>query len=336
MERITGYSIGTISRAFNQNYPINPTTRDLILSKAKEIGYSPHAGARNLTQGKTHRWGLLLPHLHNPRFSELMDYLDMEARQRDTLLLLGLSRYDASMEAKLALHWASGEADGMIADACIDSSVFEQLHRRKFPIVFLFAAPSARFNVVTTDTASCFTQLMERFIEAGHRRIGFVNHAYPARFRHPAEDAYRRVSAQHGIAPDESLVFFGSRDYLAGPEAWAHWRRAKNRPTAVLCRNDLIACTFIKAAQADGCRIPRDLSVTGSDDVSVAALCDLTTIRTDPEAIAREAFALLERPYTRRGEVRSVPSVLVERDSIGPVPARAAAETALETSPALR
>jgi len=35
-------SVSTISRAFNDKYDIRKETRDLILAKAKEMGYSPN------------------------------------------------------------------------------------------------------------------------------------------------------------------------------------------------------------------------------------------------------------------------------------------------------
>jgi DNA-binding LacI/PurR family transcriptional regulator len=321
MERVTGFSIGTISRAFNQTLPIKAETRNFILQKAKEMGYSPNSVARNLTQGRTNRWGLLLPHLYNPRFSEFMDHLDIEARKRHSLLLLGLSRYDADIGTKLAQHWASGETDGIIADGCVDATVFEQLHRSRFPIVFLYAAPGAQFNVVSTDTSAGFVELMQKLIAAGHQRIGFINHAFPTRLNHPAQQAYEQVLREHHLPIEEKLMFFGTRDYTAGAEAWAYWRQTRSNPTAVLCRNDEIACHYIKSAQAEGFHAPRDFSIVGSDDTYAAALCDLTTLRTDPALMASEAFALLERPYSRTGEMRLIPATIVERHSIGPRPA---------------
>lgn len=320
LERITGFSTGTISRAFNQSTRISADTRDLILKKAREIGYAPHSGARSLIQGRTRRWGLLLPNLLNPRYAEIMDRLDLEARRRSTLLLLGLSRYDASIEAELALHWASGETDGIISDACVDSAVFEQLRNRKFPLVFLFGRPSTAFDEVSIDFAGCCVELLRRCVQLGHRRLGYVSPQFPHSRLHNSYRSYTTVCKEAGLPLNEAHQFFGTIDYSAGAEAWACWKNQPDRPTAVLCFNDAVACGLIQAASADGCRVPQDMSIIGSDDIPAASFYNLTTIRVDPMEIAREVFELLTRPRSRAGESRLVSASIVERNSIAEPP----------------
>lgn len=77
--KYTGISRGTISRAFNDQPGINPGTWEKILKAAKEIGYIPHSGARLMKSGSIRRWGLLLPHLQNPYYSEIVEALNRQA-----------------------------------------------------------------------------------------------------------------------------------------------------------------------------------------------------------------------------------------------------------------
>jgi LacI family transcriptional regulator len=322
LARLTGISTSTISRAFNRSPEnrINPETKEKILRKAREIGYSPHSGARAMIQGRTGRWGLLLPHLDNPRYVQIMDQLDRQAHARSGRLLLGLSRFNPAVEAELALHWGSGETDGIIADSCIDPKVFEQLRRRRFPLVFLYGRPSPRFNMVTIRAAEAFVELMRKMFQAGHRRIGFLSWQFPAARLHAAFRAYRQVLREEGLAEDPNLIFFGSEDYRAGGEAWQRWRKLKSRPTAVLCFNDVIAISLIEAAENDGCRLPGDLSVTGADDIAMAARYRLTTIQADVGEMARQVFELLEQ-IPSLGEKRFVKGVPIYRGSIGAIQA---------------
>lgn len=320
LERITGFSTGTISRAFNQSTKIKVQTRDLILQKAQEIGYAPHSGARAMIQGRTRRWGLLLPHMQNPRYAELMDHFDIEARRRSTMLLLGLSRYDAKVEAELALHWASGEVDGIISDSCIDTAVFEQLRRRRFPMVFLYGCPSMEFDMVHVDVMEPCMEFMQKLVALGHRRIAYVSLDHPGLRELNSFVAYQKVLKEHHIPIDESLIHFGSNDATAGTEAWNLWSQLPKRPTAVVCFNDNVAGHVIQSALASGCRVPEDLSVVGADDIPAAACFNLTTIRTNVADMAREVFSLLDRPYSRTGEQRVVSGTLIERGSVGPAP----------------
>jgi DNA-binding LacI/PurR family transcriptional regulator len=318
---LMGVSPGTISRAFNanRNNRINPATRERILRKAREIGYFPNEGARAIIRGKTNRWGLLLPNLFNPRYVELTNHLDLEARKRSTILLLGLAREDIETEEHLVTQWASGEVDGIIADASVHSQVFESLRKRAFPLVYLFGRKSPDFDVVGVDMADNFELLMERMIAAGHRRIGYIGVAFPDRRIMPCYRGYSKILGVHSLPLDESLIHFGKHDYTAGEEAWLRWRNLAHRPTAVLCFNDLIACNLIDKVRREGLQVPDDLSVTGCDDVGAAATYGLTTIRADPAEIAREVFVLLEGRHETPGLVRDVKSTIVDRGSIGPV-----------------
>jgi LacI family transcriptional regulator len=187
-------------------------------------------------------------------------------------------------------------------------------------MVFLFSAPSSDYNLVTTDPTECSIKLMEMFIQAGHRRIGYISQDFPNIRLHSSHVAYQKVLASHKIPYDESLVYFGTSDYESGPQAWRQWRSNPRRPTAVLCFNDITACGLIQSAQNDGYRVPHDLSVAGSDDIPTASFLNLTTIRTNPADIAREVFSLLEHPANQPPETRLVPATIVERSSIGPVP----------------
>lgn len=321
LSTMMGLSPGTISRAFNANQAnrINPETRERILRKAREIGYYPNAGARAIIRGKTNRWGLLLPHLYNPRFVELVDHLDLEARKRSTILLLGLARADIETEESLVTQWASGEVDGIIADASVDSHVFDSLRKRNFPIVYLFGRKSPHFDMVDVGGGDNFEILMEQMVAAGHRRIGYAGIDVPDCRIMPCHVAYRKVLKAHGIPLDESLIHFAECDYAAGEEAWNRWRDLPLRPTAVMCFNDLVACNLIDRVRREGLRIPEDLSVAGSDDVIAAAAYGLTTVRADPAEIAQEVFTLLEGRHEKRGLVRHVKSMIVDRGSIGTV-----------------
>lgn len=58
-------SISTISRAFNDKYDIHPDTKNMILEKAKEMGYSPNPIAQRLTQHKSSLIGVVVPEFVN-------------------------------------------------------------------------------------------------------------------------------------------------------------------------------------------------------------------------------------------------------------------------------
>ncbi len=93
-----------------------------------------------------------------------------------------------------------------------------------------------------------------------------------------------------------------------------------DRPTAVLCGNDLQALGVYEAARQAGIRIPQDLSVIGFDGTTTALWCGppMTTVcqpfREIGAAAARLLLALIagEQPTQTRIEL---PTTLVVRAS---------------------
>jgi LacI family transcriptional regulator len=67
------------------------------------------------------------------------------------------------------------------------------------------------------------------------------------------------------------------------------------RPSAVLCSNDLTAMGVISEASNRGFLIPKDLSVVGFDDIHLAqfSVPPLTTIQMSQATLAEYAFRTL-------------------------------------------
>lgn len=323
----TGVSRGTISRAFNNQAGINAATREKVMKAAREIGYTPHNGARMLKLSRTRRWGLLLPYLHNPHYPEIVEALSHEARKRNTTLLLGLSNYEAEHESQIIRQWVSGETDGIILDQGHyhkNAQLFSQLAKRGVPVLFLHGQhgqPIPDFDFICYNLRENMLLLLNHLAALGHERIGYVGQNFPhcrntIRFRAYAD--FHRANARE---IDENMIYFGDEDAAqCGINAWRAWLQMEKRPTAVVCFDDVIACGLIHAARSSGHVIPDDLSVAGVDDIAEAIRLGLTTIRTDRAATARGILDLLEKrledPH-RPPEIKMIPSSLVIRGSIG-------------------
>ncbi len=70
--KVLNYSVSTISRAFNDKYDIRKETRDLILAKAKEMGYSPNPIAKSLLKQCSNQIGVVVPEFINSFFPEVI------------------------------------------------------------------------------------------------------------------------------------------------------------------------------------------------------------------------------------------------------------------------
>ncbi|MGG7609560.1 substrate-binding domain-containing protein, partial [Streptomyces sp. ZG43] len=97
------------------------------------------------------------------------------------------------------------------------------------------------------------------------------------------------------------------------------------RPTALVCDDDLLAAGACKAARRLGVRVPGELSVTGFDDLTLATAVEpeLTTVTLPAEEFgARGMTALLTAVDGGSPADEELPVTLTVRGSTGPAPAR--------------
>jgi LacI family transcriptional regulator, repressor for deo operon, udp, cdd, tsx, nupC, and nupG len=65
------------------------------------------------------------------------------------------------------------------------------------------------------------------------------------------------------------------------------------RPTAVFAESDEMAFGALRAIRRAGLRVPEDVAVIGFDDHAMAELMDLSTVRHEPMAQARDVTSRL-------------------------------------------
>jgi LacI family transcriptional regulator/LacI family repressor for deo operon, udp, cdd, tsx, nupC, and nupG len=114
----------------------------------------------------------------------------------------------------------------------------------------------------------------------GHRRIGFVgDHPTNEYGFTSSEDrrlGFRAVLGNAGVEPVERSGPHGRDEAEALAESLL---RLPDPPSAIFAASDLQAIGVLKAAERLGLRVPEDLAVIGFDDVDLAEIVGLTTIR---------------------------------------------------------
>ena len=94
------------------------------------------------------------------------------------------------------------------------------------------------------------------------------------------------------------------------------------RPTAIICGNDVLAAGAMLAIREAGLAVPRDVSVTGFDDIELARLLDppLTTVHVPHRRMGQCAAELLLEMCAGASGAAGVElsAELVERRSLAP------------------
>ena len=312
-----GVSAATVSNVFNRPDRVSAELRDRVLAAAERQGYAgPDPAARQLSRGRTDTLGLL--------FTGELSYAFKDPAAVAFLEGLSSSCQTAELNLLIISAESTSHRSGAVGNAIVDGFVvysvgeddphLRQILDRQLPTVVV-DSPRHLPGVdwVGPDDRAGARALGEVLVRMGHRRIGAIA-AGPGSgsFSGPADAL---LTGSGGAVHQDRVQ--GLRDALAvaGVTDLPVELRPANtlehgisachalldrRPdlTAVCALMDVMALGALTPPRPAGCRCPRDLTVTGYDDIPRAAAAGLTTVSqplVDKGRIAGELY-LSRRP----------------------------------------
>jgi len=327
-------SFMTVSRVVNNHPSVRPATRARVLRAIRALGYYPNAAARALSSSRSRNVGFIFPRrdylLVAPFCVELCVEVESRLRQRGYHLFLG-SMAEERESGDLYTLFKEGKVDGLIVFAPPrDDPGIGQLAAERLPFVVVHGRSGrTAFSWVDSDNTQGTSLLLGHLFGLGHRRIGFVTGNLSEVNSQDRLRSYRREMRARGFEVERELVEEGDWTLEGGQAGLERLMSLRRPPTAICFSNDQMAIGALRAAHDLGIRVPRDLSITGYDDIRYASFTTpaLTTVRQHIETVGdRVAELLLERMEGGRREPRRIVLApeLVVRASSGPVPGRGA------------
>jgi DNA-binding LacI/PurR family transcriptional regulator len=307
--RAAGVSQSTVSLvlAGKSEGRVKPETGQAVREAARRLGYRPNLAARNLRLGRTRTVLLVVPTLASPFFGAVYTGAARVAGERG----FGIIVHPWNDDAVPARSPVDIEAiDGVLASS-LGGGVTGM---SEVPLVVLDNDPADPAPAVNFDVAGGMRAIAGHLTGLGHRRIGHLA---------AAVDAWTFRVRGEVLAEEAPVVCRATSaiEVTAARTAALTLLNRPDRPSALVCDDDLIAAGAYKAARALGLDVPHDLSITGFDDILVATALEpeLTTIRLPAEELgARAMTALLERLDGHAPPDVSLPGELMIRGSTAP------------------
>lgn len=326
-----GVSVSTVSYVLNDSGPVAPERRSRVLDAVRMLEYSPNESARSLKRRSASTIGLVVPDLTNQFFALIAEGVQQAAAGQGVLVVLCAPEATDLPEAHHAKLLRSQRLDGVIYLTSTGTLPTAVLELARFGPVVLVDEQIPGFDLpaVVCDSRRGAREIARYVIEQGHERITVIGGPSAMWTADQRLAGYREAVAATGRDPDAMPVLVG--DYrqdsgfdlaataLAGP--------ADERPTALLCANDLMAIGALEYCKSAGLQVPDDVSIVGFDDLPVSALLTprLTTVRQPARDMgAQAATCLLTLLGEGPGDVADAPAVLSTslqiRDSVAPPP----------------
>jgi LacI family transcriptional regulator, galactose operon repressor len=290
-------STATVSRAINRVPTVDPQLAKRVWRVVEELGYYPNTQARALVSGKTRIFGLIVSEITNPFFPEIVQSFEDIAVQHNYEILLTSTVHDPKRMEMSVRRMLERRVEGVaILTFGMEEALLEGLRFRKVPLVFVDVAPPvARISNIKINYGRGIRQAVQHLAALRHEQIAFVTGPLKLRSAKARKDAFEESLREIGMRLDPELVVEGDHTMEGGIRALARLVELPNRPTAIMCSNDLTAIGVMREAYEYGIPIPQQISVVGFDDVRMAQFMTppLTTIQMSQTELARLAFKAL-------------------------------------------
>lgn len=320
--RHAGVSAATVSRVLNDSPLVLEPTRARVQAAVDELGYRVNATARNLSIGRAAAIGVVVPFFTTPsvieRLRGVVERLGRGERRAYDLMLYDVEAPEQRDGALREIARRDRVAGLLIISLPISDAEVDALERDGLPAVLVDVA-HPRLPRVMIDNVEGGRLAAEHLLARGHRRIGFVgDHPTNAYGFTSSEDrrrgfrgALERAGAQLGIER------FGPPGRDEAETLAAELLALDEPPTAIFAASDLQAIGVLRAAERAGVRVPDELAVIGFDDIDLAEIVGLTTIRQplrEGGALAAELLLrAIEDGSRRAGEERLAVTVVERR-----------------------
>lgn len=309
-----GVHVSTVSRALRASHNedtngVSPEVIERIRAIAESLGYQPDPYAASLRTRRTLAIGVLVPQLADVVAATIYQGIDEYATEHGFQTLVANTHDDPHERAERARLLLSRRVDGLIfGDVSVDGASLVDLALPEGLPVTLVNRRARGHVSVTGDDLSGGRLVGEHLAELGHTRVGVVA---GLSWASPGLERSRgciETLAQHGIVIPQDHVLHSTFDAEGGRRAGEALLDRTPRPTAIFAVNDYAALGVMGAARARGLQIPKDLSIVGYNDISIARdlPVPLTTVTNPLNAIGRGATELLlkllagQAPRSRR------------------------------------
>ncbi len=325
----TGVSQSTVSRVLSGTstaVPIAETTRKRVMETARELGYRPNPLARGLRGAPTMLLGVIVRDITDPFFAGAIEAASLEANKRGYNVVLGHAHQSADEAEALWGILEARHCDALLflGDLRDRPGLIEELQNTSIPVVALWhGSRDSGIPTVSVDNRSGIAAVVDHLVGLGHERLAFAGPR--GRLGDITERADAFMATVHGQdlpTPDEYRLDT-TNDYRGACSAFDRLVSLAEPPTAIVAPTDVIAIGMLHAAHRRGLDVPRDVSVTGFDDIPFAAYSvpGLTTVRMPTEAMVLAAVDLAIGRDEVIGDLHPVlDPELVIRDSTGPAP----------------
>ncbi len=289
-------SHSTVSRALQGSSLVNEQTASDIRRKAVEMGYKASAVARGLVTRRTRTLGVLVTAIADPFNSEVVSGIQETVYRNGYCMILANAHADPDRVIAVVHSFQERRVDAiLVTSSRVGALYVPMIAEMQVPIVLINNQhESEQVHSIVIENEEAVRTATHHLIEMGHRRIAFIGDRLGFQSNIERFSGYQRALADAGVPLRPELLVHGDGRPKAAAQAMRTVLALPERPTAVVCYNDLSAMGALHVLDRVGIRVPEVMSVVGFDDLYFAPYLHppLTTVRQPKRMMGRTAAQL--------------------------------------------
>lgn len=302
---IVGVSSAAVSRVLNydEGISVSEETREAIFATAEKIGYK-----KKVIYPKIENVALLYftdneDELEDVFYRGVREEVIKQAKKMNIRLQIydrrdGMSVIPRDLNAFIAVGWLTRKEINQLYKICPRG-------------VFIGTSPDEKlFDAVRPNMDSFVTQMVDYFVEKGHKKIGFIGGSdRNIDTGKPSMDirewSFRQSVAYYHCLEEEYILisekFTVDEGYRMGKELL----KKSSLPTALCIASDTLAVGVLQALNEKGIQVPEQMALFSINDVNIAKYLSppLSTIHIDIPCICETALDLLRNRVLYGGKV---------------------------------
>lgn len=324
--RLSGYAVGTVSRALNDHPNVSDTARKKILEVASEYGFVRNTNAQQLKQHGKYI-AILVKGVSNILLNSILEIIQKHIGETTyTSSVFVLDEYDNEAKTALKIYYEKRPA-GIIFLGGNPQRYESDFNKIKVPCVLVTNQAenvvNQNLSSVGTDDITAAEKITEYLIKNGHKNIGVVGGDITN-----SEISERRYRGFLKAVKNNKLKFDYDKQYQTtkysfegGAQAIKELLKKSPEITAVFAMSDVQATGAMRMLADMGISVPTDISVTGFDGLPFTQYITprLTTIKQFETELAKSGLESLIEAISRDDNIAShslIPFELIEGESV--------------------
>ena len=291
-------STATVSRCLNSPNQVAKATRTRVMEAVSRLEYTPNFGAKAMAENRTFTIGAIIPTMENAVFARGLQAFQDTLHKRGYTLLVASSSYSSDLEQEQMRTLISRGVDGLLLIGHDrHASALQYLEKRNIPTLVTWAyEPAAALPSIGFDNYAAMQSLADRVFQLGHKNIGMISAQIKSNDRARARVlAVQDMMTNNGLDKAHLKLIETEYDIEKGAIAFETLIKNSDPPTMIFCGNDVLAVGAIRSAHKLGLNVPKDVSITGFDDIELAKIVipELTTVHVPHQEMGNKAAVAL-------------------------------------------